>query len=494
MKNIFCYSLFTLGGIALLQACKPDLDTDIAAASGTADFSNYVAVGNSLTAGYSNNGLYLEGQQASYPNLVAQQMQQVGGGDFMQPLFSAKPNGTGYLVLKGFTSSGLPDLQTEQTNLAVRGTTTPDPVVNPTGVLLDKYTDPINNYGVPGIRLSDVLDANYSKRNPLYERLLTDAEVGVKPYLNKVAEKQPTFFSCWLGNNDVLQYAGSGGLVPLTPVPAFQQLYGAVINTLTQNNTEGVVANLPSVTSVPYFNTVLATVTSTAKSFIIPALDLARQQNPNIPNFLVCQSGTPSRDGVNPDASDPLQIIQLPLDSLLGGGRGRALFTLTIRDNPALLQLIGQPSGAYWRSFARQNGLSVEAVIAAYQLDTTQAFAFSAKNPFPTGLVLDTREIDKINSYTTQYNAIIKSAADGKQLAFVDANSFLKKVQTGLLEDGMEVNGAFISGGFFSLDGVHLTPRGYAIAANEFIKAINSRYNSKIPMVAVAKYGGVKFP
>jgi len=53
------------------------------------------------------------------------------------------------------------------------------------------------------------------------------------------------------------------------------------------------------------------------------------------------------------------------------------------------------------------------------------------------------------------------------------------------------VNAAFITGGVFSLDGVHLTPRGNAIAADEFIKAINDKYGSKIPLLDVSTFKGV---
>ena len=66
--------------------------------AGAVDFTTYVAVGNSLTAGFSDGGLYLEGQQNSYPNLLAQQFKFVGGGDFAQPLFQqGQENGSGYL-------------------------------------------------------------------------------------------------------------------------------------------------------------------------------------------------------------------------------------------------------------------------------------------------------------------------------------------------------------------------------------------------------------
>jgi len=52
----------------------------------------------------------------------------------------------------------------------------------------------------------------------------------------------------------------------------------------------------------------------------------------------------------------------------------------------------------------------------------------------------------------------------------------------------------FVTGGFYSLDGRNLNPIGQALLANEFIKAINDKYNSKIPWADVTKYHGVIFP
>jgi len=44
------------------------------------------------------------------------------------------------------------------------------------------------------------------------------------------------------------------------------------------------------------------------------------------------------------------------------------------------------------------------------------------------------------------------------------------------------------------LDGVHPTDRGYAIVANEFIKTINQKYGSSLPLVDVTVYKGIVFP
>ena len=65
---------------------------------------------------------------------------------------------------------------------------------------------------------------------------------------------------------------------------------------------------------------------------------------------------------------------------------------------------------------------------------------------------------------------------------------------SGIKWDGVNYSAKFITGGAFSLDGVHLTGRGYAIIGNEFIKAINAKYNSTLPQVNPNKYSGVTFP
>ncbi|MCK5468218.1 MAG: hypothetical protein KAI99_06915, partial [Cyclobacteriaceae bacterium] len=65
--------IYLLPALVLFYACKPEIEVP-APSTGGADFSNYIAVGNSLTAGYGDNGLYADGQMQSYPNLIAQQM------------------------------------------------------------------------------------------------------------------------------------------------------------------------------------------------------------------------------------------------------------------------------------------------------------------------------------------------------------------------------------------------------------------------------------
>ena len=122
--------------------------------SGSADFSTFVAVGNSLTAGYSDGSLFIKGQEASFPNILAQQFALAGGGSFTQPLTN---DNTGGLLIGGSQIPGFgPRLifdAANQTPVTVSGTPTTDITnVNP---------GPYNNMGVPGAKSFHLLAPGY---------------------------------------------------------------------------------------------------------------------------------------------------------------------------------------------------------------------------------------------------------------------------------------------------------------------------------------------
>lgn len=110
--------------------------------------------------------------------------------------------------------------------------------------------------------------------------------------------------------------------------------------------------------------------------------------------------------------------------------------------------------------------------------------------------VLTEVEAGRVAAAVTAYNASLKSLATQFKLAFVDANAKMVELSStsGLQFDGVKYSANFVTGGSFSLDGVHLTGRGYAVIANEFIKAINAQYKSTLPQVNPNNYSGVTFP
>ena len=109
MKKIILNSLVA-ATILFAASCKPEIETPAGTTAGQANFGKYIAIGNSLTSGFADGGLYLEGLKVAYPNLIAAQMATVGGGAFTSPFFTdAQSNGSGYVSLTALVN-GTPTL------------------------------------------------------------------------------------------------------------------------------------------------------------------------------------------------------------------------------------------------------------------------------------------------------------------------------------------------------------------------------------------------
>ena len=95
-----------------------------------------------------------------------------------------------------------------------------------------------------------------------------------------------------------------------------------------------------------------------------------------------------------------------------------------------------------------------------------------------------------MNTRIGEFNGIMKAQADAKGAAYVDPNGVLGQITsaTGLVQNGITYSSSYIQGGVYSLDGLHLTPAGYALMANEIIKSINAKYSANIPPVNSGNY------
>ena len=92
--------IIILSLLAFVYSCTPELD-DFQTSAGNADFTTYVALGNSLTAGYADGSLYRSAQLNSYPAILSQQFKKAGGGNFVQPLMEGE-----YGILPGKLTLG----------------------------------------------------------------------------------------------------------------------------------------------------------------------------------------------------------------------------------------------------------------------------------------------------------------------------------------------------------------------------------------------------
>ncbi len=424
----------TWGFIACIlsfAACKKDKTSIIN--PGTADFSRYISVGNSITSGFADGGLYLAGQQVSFPNLLAGQLKLAGGGTFTSPLFSAdQANGSGYVKLTGYNTDGTPIIDSVKTNLAIRSITTIPGVGTVT--FYTKYSGDLNNYGVPGIKLADVTNLLYGNFNGFYERLLPgNAGTNTTSYLDFVTAKPFTFFTCWLGNNDVLGYATSSGTSAtnaLTDQTTFATLYNTAITALTKTGAKGVAVTIPDVTALPFFH------------------------------YITVQALVAAAQKVNP------LFANLYIQALDANGN----YTTRAATNTDDIMLTFN---------TKQLGATVNG---------QPFYGLSPANPLLSKEVLDVNEAAKVQDYVGSYNTIIKAVAAAKGLAVFDSYALLNSLKTGITQDGVNLKTNFITGGFFSLDGVHFTPRGNAFVADEIIKVINAQYGSNVPALDISSY------
>jgi hypothetical protein len=111
-------------------ACPPG------ASAGEADFTKFVAIGSSYTAGFQAGALFNEGQNNSLAKILATQFACVGGGSFNQPTINSEhgynifvtPNPMGATVLGRFKLQGTPPTPTPVVSAM---DAVPNPQVNP---------------------------------------------------------------------------------------------------------------------------------------------------------------------------------------------------------------------------------------------------------------------------------------------------------------------------------------------------------------------------
>lgn len=245
MKKLNSVFIFLL--MATIMSCEPEIEDVVQPNAGEADFSVYVALGNSLTAGYTDDALYREGQLNSYPALIAEQLKAVGGGDFVQPLV---PEGN------GINSSG----NGKRVLAIINGTVFPVPTQgDPAALGSPTNQGPYNNLGVPGAKSFHLITPGYGVANPFFGRFASSQATTV---VADAAALNPTFFSLWIGNNDLLGYAlkgGAGGVGDtITGIATFEQSINAILASLATGNPnlEGAIANIPDITAIPFLNTV----------------------------------------------------------------------------------------------------------------------------------------------------------------------------------------------------------------------------------------------
>jgi len=521
----YILSLFSVASLLFLSSCNNDFDqdvTEIKPTSGEANFSNYIAIGNSLTSGFSNNALYIDGQNESFPSIIAKQLQKAGGGDFIQPMMD---DNNGGLLLAGVPIQG--------TKLYISGFADGSPIIanveaNPTTDITKKITGKLNNFGVPGAKSFHLLAPGYGniagvatgQANPYYVRFSSSDTSTV---IGDAAAQSPTFYTLWIGNNDVLSYASGGGVGkdqkgnvdPSTygseditdPTVLGASIKGIIDAMVAAGATQGVIANIPDVSAIPYFTTVPYQPLSPTNPAFAPMIPLLNETFGAL-NQVFAALGVPERSiSFANDAASAVVIKDKNLTDI-GPQITQALTPILGLQQATLFGLLyGQVRQAKASDFIVLTASSIigqpnqEALqmLVSLGVPTEQAAQLSINGvtyPLEDKYVLTQKEQEPVNDAVNAYNQIIAQLANQYGLALVDANTMMEELgsQSGLSWNGVNYTAKFVTGGAFSLDGVHLTGRGYAIVANEFIKAMNDKYKSTVTQVNPNDYSGVKFP
>ena len=510
IKNIKWLLLVT----ATFVACNNNDDStvvEVPITSGTASFTKYVALGDSFAAGYSDGALFKKGQEGSYVNILSQQLALAGGGAFTIPYTS---DNIGGLLLGGNVIAG--------TRLYFNGSG-PAPVSGtPTTEVTTHITGPFNNLGVPGAKSYHLVAPGYGNvagvasgaANPYFARFATTPGTTV---LADALVQTPTFFSLWIGGNDVLGYATSGGvgvnqtgnLNPatygsndITDPNVYASVFSTLVNNLTANGAKGVVANLPYVNTLPYFTTVpynpltskvLGGGNTAVGDATINALN-TQLYGPLKAALTAFGAGT-RINLLSTTAANPLLI------------KDESLTNLSAQLTAAFTPSLGAATAAFYGAVfgqARQATsadlvtLPTQSAIGAAPTASDSGLGFAPPSPlnkfgitYPLQdkhLLIPT-EIAEIKVATDAYNVTIKAVADAKGLAFVDTKAIMNQLSSGgLVVNSFTLTSTYVTGGTFSLDGVHPSPRGYALIANAFSTAINTKFGSNLPLVDLGLY------
>ncbi|WP_143961464.1 hypothetical protein [Litoribacter populi] len=484
MKNLKQY-IFLLS-IGALSACNYEFpETEVhEPTAGSADFTKMVSIGNSLTAGYMDGALYNRGQENSFAVILAEQLREVGGGDFNVPSINSE-NGF-YTMGPGGTAVGRLILTVNPET----GATGPAPIG--AGDFPAPYTGDktaLNNFGVPGITLGTALtpltggpeSTENPAYNPMYARFaLAPGQSTVVGDAAAAMQNGGTFFTFWLGNNDVLGYATGGASNPsiLTSNDDFQARLSAALDAMLASNPEakGAVANIPSLNVLPYFQLV-------PWNALPMTAEQAAQANEG---YLLYNGGLQQIEAAGMITEEERELRTVAFSA---GQNGFVMEDETLTD----LSALGLPS-------IRQSNAGDRATLPLAQAlgQPVNGGIRGISHPVEDRFVLLPSEQEEITTKINTFNGYINAAVEGNsdRLVLADIKDLLDRAAAGQVSaGGVGLNASIIPpNGGLSVDGVHPNARAHAFVANTFIDAINTKWGANIRRVNPNNFVGNDLP
>lgn len=450
MKKGFVFLLF-FPALFLLK-CKPQVD-ELTPSTGSAQLNNSVFIGDNFLSGYQDGAFTAEGWQRSVAVQLSNQFRKADQSAPVADQFWLSANAS-----IGWNSKPWESWYTTASKLGDRtdceGVTSLGPVkqnlslTEAQSLLVQRYNP--HFLTVPFATTNDWFDPALSSspfsdnHNPFYFPIA--ANPGVSTLAAEVRSQQPSFATVWLGMENIYSYARRGGVgAPIISASTFAAQLDSILGPMVANGAKGVIANIPGFRNFPYYT-------------LVPwnGADLTQSKADSL-NDIYTVSGLTHivfHEGANgfviDDANAPYGVRQM---------HDGEYITLSVPLDSMKCNYMG--------------------------------ILFST---IPDQYSLDSAEVATIDAAIAAYNTVIAQKALQYGFALVDMNSYFQSVQAGVVVDGVDVNGEFVSGGFYSLDGYHPHQKGYAMITNEFIKAINAKYGATVPTLYCEDCNGVLFP
>ena len=456
-----------------LDLIEAEIVPEVALSTVGLDFSTYISVGASFTAGYTDGAMFKAAQENSFPNILAGKF----GTEFIQPLMN---DNIGGLVFGGTA--------VQPPRFYFNGSGPARLTALPTTELTTVLSGPFNNFGAPGAKSFHLGVPGYGQLNPYFGRMASSPGASV---MGDALATNPTFFTLSeIGGNDVLGYALSGGLgVDRSPNTAenlnpanyagnditnpnvFASILSGMVTALTANGAKGVVANVPYITdlanfiTVPYNPVPLDAGTAgvvngayaaynggiqQAFTYLVAMTPMTQEMADaeiakRTITFAAGQNAVVIMDedltdltAINPSL---ISMRQTTADDLLLLAGSAFIGTLADPNNPGSINGVAVPLGDQW--------------------------------------VLTPEEQLAIRTATDAYNTTIATVAGSNpNIALVDFKGVLTEASSGIQFDAYTMTTKLVTGGLVSLDGVHLTARGYALMANKILAAMDAEFGS----------------
>lgn len=445
MRSLGLFSVCAL----LVFGCTPKKEVN-GIEFGEIDPTHYVAVGSTMSSGYSDDALHYDGQYNNFGNIIYRQMAKGGAVVFETPYVANGSVGVNWQNESKLYLNYKTDCNGVNSLSPIRLAQSGDASILTEHI----YNGPYGNMCIPGLHFNELYTWDYGNPamgagnyNPFFARMASDqANTDVR---TDVFLSQPTLMTIMLGDEEIMDYAVSGGTSGLIP-PAWGDwgvgLSGSLdelmlIASPTSWNTKGAIATVPNVLSAPYFTTI-------------------------------------PYNGLNLTTDDAVTMNQVfnPLGISFVEG-----------ENPFLVEDSTTP-------FNVRKLEEGELILLSIPLDSMKCYGLGSIVPIPDQYVLSLDEISTIEDAIDEYNNVITTKAVEYDFAIADVKRLFEDIEGEIVYNGITMNAEFVSGGFYSLDGRNLNPMGHAMLANVFIAALNAKYNAKIPWADVTQFRGVAFP